>query len=108
SQPVRTSMLSAGTVMIDDTTTPTSETVSLDSELVLGLFNPLDTGIHRMRVRSFGLRDIYNSPFDTLHYLAFDVTKDSSADKFYIVSWTFETSGLATRIHVVFNEHPAD
>ncbi|HET6399939.1 MAG TPA: S8 family serine peptidase, partial [Candidatus Kapabacteria bacterium] len=106
SQPPRSARLFAGTVMVDDTVQPDAIAMSWDSELVMNLPVPLTAGDHRMRVTSFNLRDIYNSPFDTTDYLAFQVPLDTMPDRFYIVRWTFEQGPNGIRIHVIFNEQP--
>jgi len=61
----------------------------------MNLSASIDAGGHRMRVTSFGLRDIYNSPFDTTDYLAFQALPDTIPDRFYIVRWTFEQGANA-------------
>ncbi len=106
SQPPRTMRVLAGTIMIDDTVQPDAITVSSDSELVLNLPQPLTPAMHRMRVTSFNVRDIYNSPFDTADYLPFQVPSDTAPDQFYIVRWTFVQGANGLLIHVVFNEEP--
>lgn len=106
SQQPRSDQLFGGTIMVDDTLQPDAIAVSLDSELVMNLPGTLTTGEHRMRVTSFNLRDIYNSPFDTADYLAFQVPPDTAPDLFYIVRWTFEQGSDGIRIHVIFNEQP--
>lgn len=105
SQPVRDNRPAAGWVMVDDSIAPASLIVS-DSEIVLGLIQPLDAGTHTVRVRSFGLRDVYNSPFDTAHGVTFEVRADTIVERFYIVRWTFDQTEKGLRIHVVFNEQP--
>ena len=106
SQPPSANRLFAGTIMVDDTVPPDAITMSSDNELAMNLSAPLSTGNHRMRVTSFGLRDIYNSPFDTVDYLTFQVPPDTAPDRFYIVRWTFEQGPNGIRIHVIFNEEP--
>ncbi len=106
SQPIRSFRPAAGWIMLDDTTAPASITMSADSELLFGLATPIALGTHKMRVTSFGLRDNYNSPFDTTHYLAFDVRPDTIPERFFIVRWTFDQSSAGLRIHVIFNETP--
>ncbi len=106
SESPRANRIFAGTIMVDDTLQPNAIAASADSELVMSLPAPLSEGGHRMRVTSFGLRDIYNSPFDTSTYLAFQVPPDTAQDHFYIVRWTFEQGPDGIRIHVIFNEEP--
>ncbi len=106
SQPPRNNRVFAGTIMIDDTMQPDAITMSSDSEVVMDLANILSAGAHRMRVTSFGLRDIYNSPFDTAGYLAFQVLPDTAVAQFYILSWTFDQGPNGLQIHVIFNEQP--
>ncbi len=107
SQPPGMNQLHAGAIMIDDTIQPQAITVSADSELVMSLESALNSGGHKMRVTSFGLRDIYNSPFDTADYLPFQVPVDTAPDRFYILRWTFEPGPNGIVIHVIFNEEPA-
>ena len=108
SQSIRTNMLSGGTLIADDSITPSSTVVGGDSLIEVSFSHPLTVGNHFVRVHSFELRDIYNSPFDTISDLTFAVSPDTTPDRFYIVVWTFETSDSGTRIHVVFNSLPAD
>ncbi len=106
SQPLRNNRIFAGTMMVDDTEQPDAIAMSSDSELVMSISNPLTLGSHRMRVTSFGLRDVYNSPFDTTDYLAFIANAIAVPDRFYIVRWTFYQGANGLQIHVVFNEQP--
>lgn len=92
--------------MVDDSVQPNAISMSSDSELVMNMSASLVAGSHRMRVTSFGLRDIYNSPFDTADYLAFQVSADTTVPRFYIVSWTFDQGPKGLQIHVIFNEQP--
>ncbi|MDP4198541.1 MAG: S8 family serine peptidase [Bacteroidota bacterium] len=106
SQPLRTARPAAGWIRIDDSISPESIAMSSDSEMVLGLAGPLIAGAHSLRARSFGLRDYYNSPFDTAHSVVFTVSSDTTPYRFYIVRWTFTQSSSGLRIHVVFNQTP--
>ncbi|HEY3876860.1 MAG TPA: S8 family serine peptidase, partial [Candidatus Kapabacteria bacterium] len=106
SQPPSTARIFAGTIMIDDTLGPDAITSTLDSEIVMELSKPMTAGSHRMRVTSFDLRDDLNSPFDTVHYLSFQVPIDTALPRFYIVRWTFENSMTGLEIHVFFNAEP--
>ncbi len=106
SQPPRNNRVYAGTIMVDDTILPDAITMSSDSELVMDIANALSAGTHRMRVTSYGLRDIYNSPFDTADYLAFQVPPDTAIARFFILSWTFDQGPNGLQIHVIFNEQP--
>ncbi len=106
SQTPRNNRVYAGTIMVDDTIQPDAIAMSSDNALVMSISNSLSIGVHRMRVTSFGLRDIYNSPFDTAHYLAFQVLPDTILPQFYIISWTFDQGSNGLQIHVIFNEQP--
>jgi hypothetical protein len=106
SWPPRNNRVQAGTVMVDDTVQPDAITMSSDSELVMEMAATLTPGTHRMRVTSFGLRDTYNSPFDTANYFSFQVPPDTVPNQFYIVSWTFDQGPNGLQIHVIFNEQP--
>jgi subtilisin family serine protease len=106
SQTPRNNRVFAGTIMVDDTIQPDAIAMSSDSALVMSISNLLSIGTHRMRVTSFGLRDIYNSPFDTAHYLAFQVLPDTILPQFYISSWNFDQGPNGLQIHVIFNEQP--
>jgi subtilisin family serine protease len=106
SQPPRTNRLFAGTIMVDDSVASDAITMSSDSELIMEIANSLSEGTHRMRVTSFNLRDIYNSPFDTTHYLSFQVQPDTAISRFYIFRWTFAQGLNGLQIHVIFNEQP--
>jgi hypothetical protein len=108
SQSIRTNMLSGAALIVDDSISPSSTVVGGDSLIEISFSHPLTAGNHFVRVHSFELRDIYNSPFDTIGNLAFTVSPNVTSDQFYIVTWTFETSDSGTRIHVVFNAPPAD
>ncbi len=106
SQPPSVNQIFAGTVMVDDTVQPYAIASSADSEIEMDMSAVLAAGAHRMRVTSFGLRDFLNSPFDTAHYLAFQVPPDTIPDRFYIVRWTFSQGPNGLQIHVIFNEQP--
>src|SRR5579883_425027 len=104
---IRTPRIWAGTIMVDDTILPNAIAIVGPNKLVLSLQAPLAVGSHKLRVTSFDLRDTLNSPFDTVHYLVFNVSHVVTLDRFYIVSWTFDQGPNGLRIHVIFNEQPS-
>ena len=107
SQVLRTNLLSAGSLIIDDTLTPSSVAVAGDSLLDVGFSLPIPPGAHFARAHSFELRDTLNSPFDTVSHVTWNIRPDSTPDRFYIVRWNFEQLASGVRIHVIFSEPPA-
>ncbi len=107
SQVLRTNLLSAGSIIIDDTLTPSSVAVAGDSLLDVGFPLPIPPGPHFARVHSFELRDAMNSPFDTLSRVTWNAPIATTPERFYIAHWYFEQLPSGVRIHVVFNVPPA-
>jgi hypothetical protein len=80
--------------------------IASDSSLIISPGKRLRAGQHFVRVTSWELRDIFNSPFDTSRRVAFTqpLIDDDSA-RFYAVRWRFEES---KRIRIEFNSIPGD
>ncbi len=104
-QPLATAPIDGGIFIIDDTLDCSSAIIANDSEIIAVASKDPGTGSHTVRIRSFALRDKWNSPLDT------SVTSKWSADivfpiaDFYIIRWRFEGS---SRIHLEFNMRPDD
>ncbi|HET9136259.1 MAG TPA: S8 family serine peptidase, partial [Candidatus Kapabacteria bacterium] len=106
SQPLSTRELNGAEFVIDDSITPVTAFIAGDSTIVITLPSPPTPLLeHSIRIRSFGLRDIWNSPFDTSALTKWTQSPAVSALDFYIVRWRFEGS---TRIHVEFSNRPDD
>jgi len=103
-EPVSQSIVSGGAIVIDDSITCSSIVPRPDSTLRITSSMTLAPGTHQLRVTSFELRDLFNSPFDqSVH--TFRVNQVVTFNRFYILRWNFASDA---RIHVTFNHVPAD
>ncbi len=106
SQLLSTSPLSGDQFVIDERIGATSAIIGGDSLIILTLdTTSLASQNHTLRVRSFDVRDIWNSPFDTMTSLNWTPTAVVIELKFFIVRWRFEGS---SRIHIEFSLPPDD
>lgn len=98
--------LSGAEFTIDDSIVVSSAVNGGDSVLVLTPGVALSPGSHTLRVTSWELRDIYNSPFDTAARFTFvQPTLNDDTAQFYAIRWRFEGG---RRIHIEFNSMPND
>jgi subtilisin family serine protease len=102
-QPLLTKALSGGGAVVDDSINATSIADANDSAFLMTMSSPLSVGQHSLRLDSWEIRDFWNSPFDTSLRIEFSVQPLIELRRFYIVSWTFESS---SRIHLIFNAVP--
>lgn len=106
SQPLSTQVIDGGVFQIDDTMLCTSAIIASDSEIIAATPHNLQGAAeHTLRVNSFTVRDIWNSPFDTAALVTWRPKIAVFAKDFYIVRWRFEGS---SRIHLEFNLRPED
>ncbi len=106
SQLLASSPLSGDQFVIDDNIGASSAIIGADSLIVVTLdTTPAPSRSHTVRVRSFAVRDIWNSPFDTVAALQWTPETAPVNEKFYIVRWRFEGS---SRIHIEFSLPPND
>ncbi len=104
SQPLATSAIDGGVFIIDDTVDCSSAIIANDSEIIAMASQNLINGTdHLLRVRSFALRDKWNSPFDTSTNKHWSSSNIAAITNFYIVRWLFEGS---SRIRLEFNLRP--
>jgi hypothetical protein len=104
SQPLSTQIIDGGVFALDDSLSCTTAVIASDSIVVATSPTTIETGVgHTIRVRSFALRDIWNSPLDTSQMSTWHALAVPSDSAFYIVRWQFEGNA---RIHVEFNLHP--
>jgi hypothetical protein len=104
---LKTRALTGAEFIIDDSLPAHSASVSGDSTLVVTLAN-VASGAHTVRIGSFAVRDVYNSPFDTSQRVAFTIPVVQPTRHFYVVSWQFTTSNGVTTAHLTFNAEPSD
>ncbi|MBS1903167.1 MAG: S8 family serine peptidase [Bacteroidetes bacterium] len=101
-----TTGLSGGEFVCDDTLSFSSAIVAGDSTVVLTpMREPFSSGTHTLRVRSFGLRDVWNSPFDTTARITWEEHPIVATAAFYIKQWSFQSGN---RIRVLFSMRPDD
>ncbi len=106
SQLLSTSPLSGDQFVIDERIGASSAIIGGDSLIILTLdTTPVGSQTHTLRIRSFDVRDIWNSPFDTTAKLQWTPPIVHYPIQFYIVRWRFEGS---RRIHVEFSLRPDD
>ncbi|HET6513086.1 MAG TPA: hypothetical protein VFH43_12905, partial [Candidatus Kapabacteria bacterium] len=98
--------VSGAQFVIDDSITISTAIRANDSSLILSTSRRLAAGSHTLRVTSWELRDVFNSPFDTTQKITFIYPEDDAdSARFYAVRWRFEGS---RRIRVEFNSIPGD
>ncbi len=105
SQPLSTAIISGSSFMFDDSIAANSAVISGDSTIVLRTISFQPQTSHTLRIASFGLRDIWNAPFDTARFYSFSIPPVVTTNTFYIVRWVFHSSAT---IEVVFNDVPDD
>jgi hypothetical protein len=105
SQPLAQKKLAGNIFLIDDSIETSSVIISADSTLIATMVSLVQAGIHNLRLRSFSLRDKWNSPFDTSRVVSWTPKADAEKKRFYIVRWRFESY---KKIFVEFNTRPAD
>lgn len=98
--------ISGAQFVIDDSISISTAIRSSDSTITLSTSSRLAPGAHTLRVTSWELRDIFNSPFDTAVKNAFvQPVDDADSARFYAVRWRFEGS---RRVRIEFNAIPGD
>ncbi len=106
SQPVSTQGIDGGVFTIDDSLVSATAIIANDSEIIVTSPSNLQGTVdHKIKVNSFALRDVWNSPFDTSLTISWKPQVVVSIKDFYIIRWSFEGN---LRIHLEFNLRPDD